>query len=144
MTSTEKRVDLRAVKFNQATIVVVSLVAIWLDPIILLPLAAILLAGTFFPQLALFKRFFAEVLQPLLRLPEATVLDDPRAHNFAQGMVGTTTLLAYLSYLIGLPVLATAILAMNIALCLLSITTSFCVGCQLYFQYRRLRWLLSR
>ena len=145
MTTQQTPVDLRAVKFNQATIVAVSSLSILLGlPVLLVPLAAVLFAGTFNPKLALFKRLFSEVLRPGLNLPKAEVLDDPRAHNFAQGMVAATTLLAYLSHLANAPLLATAILGMNIALCLLSITASYCVGCQMYFRYRRLRWLVNR
>ena len=77
-------VDLRAIKFNQATIVAVSSLSILLgSPVLLVPLAAVLFAGTFNPKLALFKRLFSEVLRPGLNLPKAEVLDDPRAHNFA-------------------------------------------------------------
>ena len=138
-------IDLRAIKFNQASIVLVSSFAILGKlPILLLILAIILFAGTLNPGFALFKRFFSEGIKSWLKLPQSETLDDPRAHNVAQGMVASTTLLAFLSYLSGVPVLGLALLIMNIGLCLLSITTSFCVGCQLYFHYKRLRWRLGR
>ena len=106
--------------------------------------AAVMLVGTFFPEGALFKRFFIDILRPLLGLKKNLVADDPRAHLFAQGVGGTFLALATLGYLINLPLLGALLTLVVIALALLNLTTGYCVGCQMYFQYKMLKYRLSR
>ena len=114
-------------------------------PLLLLPLGLILAAGTIHPRLALFKRLFQEVVGPRPApspRPRRETTRGPTTPPRAWSPPPPGWPLA--SYLVGLPTLAASLLVANIALCLLSITTSYCVGCQVYFQYRRLRWLLRR
>ena len=106
--------------------------------------AAVMLVGTFVPQAALFKRFFVDILRPLLGLKKNLVADDPRAHLFAQGVGGVFLTLATLGYLAGLPLLGGVLTLIVIALALLNLTTGYCVGCQMYFQYKMLKYRLSR
>ncbi len=106
--------------------------------------AAVMLVGTFVPEGALFKRFFTDVLRPLLGLKRNLVNDDPRAHLFAQGVGGTFLTLATLGHLAGLPLLGTLLTLLVIALALLNLTTGYCVGCRMYFRYKMLKYRLSR
>nr|WP_281376987.1 DUF4395 domain-containing protein [Deinobacterium chartae] len=132
-------------RFNQMALVSLTLGSLLLGSPALLALTALaLLLGTACPPLAPFKNLYTRVLRPLLRLPVRRVDDDPRAHNFAQGMGGSVLTLASLAYLGGLPLLGTALAVVVVALALLNLTTGYCLGCQLYFHYRMLRHRLTR
>ena len=144
-TSQETMTDPAALRFNQACIVVSSTLSLLLGaPWLVASTAAVMLVGTFFPEGALFKRFFTDILRPLLGLSKNLVADDPRAHLFAQGVGGVFLTLATLGYLAGLPLLGGVLTLLVIALALLNLTTGYCVGCQMYFQYKMLKYRLSR
>jgi len=140
-------VDHSALKVNQAGIVVTVLVAFagsaFYRPLaILIPLLAIvLLAGTFAPQLALFKQLYFKVLKPRGIVKPRPVADRPEPHNFAQGLGGVflamSSVLLYLgtpAYGAVVPVLGLAIALLVAVLAFVNLAFGYCLGCQIYFQ----------
>jgi hypothetical protein len=124
-------IDARAPRFNQATVGVVSLVAILTG---IWPLLALLAL-----QLGLGLRFgrrvclacvaYFELVQP--RFGEGPI-EDSRPPRFAN-MIGFGVLsAASVSYAVGLTGLGWALGALVAALALLAAITGFCAGCQIY------------
>jgi len=131
-------IDARAPRFNQATIGLVSLVALLTGWWVLLTLLAL--------QLALGLRFgrrwclpcvaYFRFVQP--RIGEGRV-EDARPPRFAN-MVGVVFLTgASVAYLVGLPVVGAVLGGAVAALALLSAVTGFCTGCEAYKLLTRLR-----
>jgi len=131
-------IDARAPRFNQATIGLVSLVALVTGWWVLLALLALQLAvGLRFgrrwclPCVAYFR-----FVQP--RIGEGRV-EDARPPRFAN-MVGVVFLTgASVAYLVGLPVAGAVLGGAVAALALLSAVTGFCTGCEAYKLLTRLR-----
>jgi Domain of unknown function (DUF4395) len=131
-------IDARAPRFNQATIGLVSLVALVTGWWGLLALLALQLAvGLRFgrrwclPCVAYFR-----FVQP--RIGEGRV-EDARPPRFAN-MVGLLFLAgASVAYLAGLPVVGAVLGGMVAALALLAAVTGFCTGCEVYKLLSRLR-----
>jgi Domain of unknown function (DUF4395) len=124
-------IDSRAPRFNQATIGVLSLVAVvtgwwWLLGVLAVQLAVGLTFGRRYclPCLAYF-----ELVQP--RFGEGP-LEDARPPRFAN-LVGAVFLgLATLAYPVGLATLGAALGGIVTALALLAAATGFCTGCEAY------------
>lgn len=131
-------VDHSALKVNQAGIIVTVLVAFagsafspWFE--LLIPaLAAVLLLGTWRPELALFKQLYFRVLKPRGIVKPRPLEDSPVPHNFAQGLGGVFLVIAAVL----LPLLAAAGLAVALLVAVLAavnLVFGYCVGCQVYF-----------
>jgi hypothetical protein len=131
-------IDARAPRFNQATIGLVSVLALVTGWWLLLALLAL--------QLALGLRFgrrwclpcvaYFRFVQP--RIGEGSV-EDARPPRFAN-MVGVVFLTAAsVAYLAGLPALGAVLGGTVAALALLSAVTGFCTGCEAYKLLTRLR-----
>jgi hypothetical protein len=124
-------IDSRAPRFNQATIGMLSVVAVatgwsWLLGLLALQLVVGLTLGRRFclPCLAYF-----ELVQP--RFGEGP-LEDARPPRFAN-LVGAIVLTAAtVSYAIGLETLGAALGGLVAALALLAAATGFCTGCEAY------------
>jgi Domain of unknown function (DUF4395) len=124
-------IDSRAPRFNQATVGLVSLVAVaggwwWLLAVLALQLAVGLVFGRRFclPCLVYF-----ELVQP--RFGEGP-LEDARPPRFAN-MVGVAFLTAAsLAYGLGAPLVGAILGGLVAALALLAATTGFCAGCEAY------------
>jgi hypothetical protein len=124
-------IDSRAPRFNQATIGVLSIVAVltgwhWLVGLLALQLVVGLVFGRRFclPCLAYFA-----LVQP--RLGEGPLEDSrpPRAAN----MIGAVVLAAStLGYALGSDIAGTALALLVAALALLAAGTGFCTGCEAY------------
>ena len=97
-----KKIDITALKFNQASIITLTLVGFLLNqPYLVLLVGLVLALGTVWSRAALFKLVYLKLLKPnnILR---ANVIDDaPAPHQFAQG-VGSLVLLAGSALLIAL------------------------------------------
>jgi hypothetical protein len=124
-------IDSRAPRFNQATIGVLSLVAVatgwhWLVALLGLQLVVGLVFGRRWclPCVAYF-----ELVQP--RLGEGLLEDSrpPRAANVVGAVVLGASALAYA---VGWSAAGTALALLVAALALLAATTGFCTGCEAY------------
>jgi hypothetical protein len=131
-------IDARAPRFNQATIGLVSLLALltgwW--PLLTLLAVQLVLGLTLGRRWCLPCVAYFRFVQP--RVGEGRV-EDARPPRFAN-MVGAVVLsAATLAYLAGLPLVGAALGAVVAALALLSAVTGFCTGCELYKLLARLR-----
>jgi hypothetical protein len=135
-------IDSSALRVNQAGIVLTVAVAFvgsafWWPAVWLIPLlAAVLVAGTIRPELALFKQLYFHVLQPrgLVRpRPEA---GSPAPHNFAQGLGGGVLAVASLLLAV-LPAAGLALALLVATLAFVNLAFGFCLGCQIYYQLGR-------
>jgi hypothetical protein len=140
-----KQFDSNILRFNQISIVSLIAIAFALQfsPIVFL-VAAIMLLGTFEPRLALFKLFYTNFLRQALKIPAKLEQDDPRPHNFAQGLGGVFMLFSSLLFLLGANFAAWGVAIIVFALAMLNLTTGICVGCFLYFQWRMLPHRFAR
>ncbi|CAM3549451.1 DUF4395 domain-containing protein [Deinococcus saxicola] len=137
--------DLSALKFNQYAVIGVTLVTLisGLSALTLL-LGAAMLLGAVRPDLSPLRAAYRMSGRRLGLAPEVAP-EDPRAHHFAQGVGGVFLLASALAMLAGLPLLGLGLGVMVIALAGLNLSQKICVGCLMYFQYRRLRYtVLSR
>jgi hypothetical protein len=124
-------IDSRAPRFNQATIGVLSLVAVlagwhWLVGVLALQLVVGLVFGRRFclPCLAYF-----ELVQPLVGEGPLEDSRPPRFANMVGAMfLGGTTV----AYATGFPVLGAALGVLVAALALLASASGFCAGCEAY------------
>ena len=138
------KTDLSALKFNQLTVVAVTALAVltrqpWLAAL----LGLAMLAGALWLQRSPMKWLYRTVGQRLGLKPEI-VDESPEAHHFAQGVGGVFLLASALAGFAGAGLLSAVLGVTVIALALLNLTARICVGCLMYFQYRMLRFRLSR
>jgi len=136
-------IDARAPRFLQATVGVVSLVAVitgwW-------PLLG-LLAAQLGIGLRLGRRYclpcvaYFELWQP--RFGEGPV-EDSRPPRFANQVGFTVLSSATIAHLVGLPAVGTALGILVAALALLAATTGLCVGCEMYRIGARIRGIRRR
>jgi hypothetical protein len=124
-------IDSRAPRFNQATIGIVSIVAIatgqsWLLALLALQLVVGLTLGRRFclPCLA-----YYELVQP--RFGEGP-LEDARPPRFANVVGATFLTAATVSYAAGLGTVGAVLGGLVAALALLAAATGFCTGCEAY------------
>jgi hypothetical protein len=131
-------IDARAPRFNQATIAVVSAVALLTGWWWLFALLALQLIGglTFGRRWCLPCVLYFEVVQP--RFGEGTV-EDARPPRFANTVGAVFLSAATLAYLAGLPAVGAVLGRIVGLLALLAATTGLCVGCELYKLLARFR-----
>jgi len=131
-----KRVDQTALKFNQAAIIIFTLLGFILDrPYLVLFVGLVLAVGTIAPDMALFKQVYFKLLKPRGLLKPKLVKDDPAPHQFAQG-VGAFFLLVSSSLLIvlGNTLVGWVLAWIVIILAGVNLFFSFCAGCFVYYQ----------
>ena len=138
MTSQPNRTfDANVLRFNQIIIVSGIITALLIEqPLVVVAIGVVLLAGSLDPRLAGFKRLYSSLIRPALRIAVVESEDDPRPHNFAQGLGGVFLMLATLAFLGGWSLIGWSLAIVVAALALLNLTTNFCLGCFVYYQYR--------
>lgn len=131
-----KRVDQTALKFNQAAIIVLTLLGfIFQRPYLVLFVGLVLAIGTIAPDLALFKQIYLKLLKPNKLLKPKIIKDDPTPHQFAQG-VGAFFLLVSSSVLLvfGNAIVGWSLAWIVIILAGVNLFFGFCAGCFVYYQ----------
>ncbi|HUH17252.1 MAG TPA: DUF4395 domain-containing protein [Methylomirabilota bacterium] len=136
-------IDARAPRFNQATIGMLSLVAVasgwW--PILAVLAAQLGIGLTFGRRWCLPCVAYFELVQP--RFGEGPI-EDSRPPRFAN-QVGLAVLAAASgAYLVGAPVIGAALGLLVAALALLAASTGLCAGCSIYRLGARLRGISAR
>ncbi|MBK8046443.1 MAG: DUF4395 domain-containing protein [Anaerolineales bacterium] len=132
------KIDQTALKFNQASIIFLLLLAFVLNSAWLVAfVATVMLVGTIWPDAGLFKWFYARVLKPAGWLKPHPIADEPQPHLFAQGLGGFFLVLSVLALLIGWNVVGWALALMVVVLAGVNLFLGFCLGCFLYFQFAR-------
>jgi hypothetical protein len=136
---TERKVDHSALRTNQAFIIGLLVIAFVLDAKWLVAfVSAVMLIGTFFPKIALFKAVYWYVLKPLNIARSDVRRDNPEPHLFAQGVGGTVLLVATLAFAANGAVLGWALSWIVVALAALNLFAGICVGCLMYYWFNRL------
>jgi hypothetical protein len=134
-----KKVDTTALKFNQASISVLTFLAFLLNqPYLVLLVGLVMAIGTVFPRAALFKQIYLKLLKPRNFLAANVVDDDPTPHQFAQGVGALFLLVSSIALLgWGTPVLGWALAWIVIVLAAVNLFFGFCAGCFVYYQLDR-------
>ena len=135
----QRKVDHSALRTNQVFIIGLLVVAFVLDAAWLVAcVSAVMLIGTFFPNIALFKAVYWFLLKPLKIARPDVRRDNPEPHLFAQGVGGIVLLAATLAFLAGAPVAGWALAWVVVALAALNLLAGICVGCLMYYWLNRL------
>ena len=99
---TTRKVDLSALRVNQAFIIIFLILAFVLDSWQLVAFVGlVMLIGTALPRLSLFKQIYRRALQPAGFVKPDVIADNPEPHRFAQGFGGVVLALAVISFLAG-------------------------------------------
>jgi hypothetical protein len=131
-------VDQTSLKFNQASIILLLVIAFLFNATWLVAaVAAVMVVGTLWPQAGLFKQFYARVVKPAGWLKPTIIADDPQQHLFAQGLGGLFLVLSTAALWLGQPVIGWVLAAIVMALASINLFFGFCLGCFLYYQLGR-------
>jgi hypothetical protein len=95
--------------------------------------------GTAAPALALFQRFYRDVLRPAGLLKPDVQDEEVGPHRFAQGMGASVLVVALLAFVAGAAPVGWALALLVIALAAVNLIFGFCAGCFVFFQLQRLR-----
>lgn len=135
----ERKVDHSALRTNQAFIIGLLMIAFVLDaPWLVAFVSAVMLIGTMFPKIALFKAVYWYVLKPAHIARPDVRQDNPEPHLFAQGVGGVVLLAATLTFWAGAPAVGWVLSWIVVALAALNLFASVCVGCLMYYWFNRL------
>ena len=136
---TERKVDHSALRTNQAFIIGLLVLGFVLDVKWLVAfVSAVMLIGTVFPRVALFKAVYWYILKPVHWARPDVKADNPEPHLFAQGVGGTVLLLATAAFVLNVSALGWALAWVVIALAALNLFAGICVGCLMYYWFHRL------
>lgn len=132
------KVDQSALKFNQASIILLLVLAFLINAAWLVAfVAAVMLVGTLWPEAGLFKQVYARWLKPAGLIKPNVIDDDPQPHLFAQGLGGIFLVLSAVALWLGAQVVGWALAATVIVLASLNLFLGFCLGCFIYYQLGR-------
>jgi hypothetical protein len=134
-------VDQSALRTNQAFIIATHLVAyIFNGKGLVTFVSLVMLLGTAFPWLSLFKQIYARALRPLGLIRPDVIVDNPEPHRFAQGFGGLVLALAVVFLLSG-SAFGWLLVWLVIILAGLNLFLGFCSGCYIYYQLKRINVL---
>lgn len=136
---TTRTVDHTALRFNQASIIlllVLSFLADW--PWLVTVVGLIMLIGTIWPSAGLFKLIYAHVIRPAGLLKPDLQSDELEPHLFAQGVGGLFLIVATVGFGLNAAVVGWVLAAVVVVLAAINLFWGFCLGCFLYYQLARL------
>jgi hypothetical protein len=134
-----RKVDHSALRTNQAFIIGLLVIAFVLDAKWLVTfVAGVMLIGTIFPTIALFKAVYVYVLKPARIARPDVRIDHPEPHLFAQGVGGAVLTLATLAFVAGVAAIGWILAWVVVALAALNLFAGICVGCMMYYWFNRL------
>jgi hypothetical protein len=133
------RVDQTALKFNQASIIALTLIAFILDlPWLVVFVAVVMAVGTLWPRVQLFKWVYTDIVRPRGWLRSRVIADNPEAHLFAQGLGASFMVLSSVALLaVGVPTIGWILAWIVVVLAAVNLLVGFCVGCFVYYQLER-------
>ena len=135
----DRKVNHSALRTNQAFIIGLLVIAFVLDAKWLVAfVSAVMLIGTVFPKVALFKAVYWYILKPAKIARPDVRRDNPEPHLFAQGVGGTFLLVATAAFFANIAVLGWALAWIVVALAALNLFAGICVGCMMYYWFNRL------
>ena len=137
--TTKQILDHSVLKFNQISIITLTLLGFILNqPLLPLFVAAVLVAGTVDRNFALFKLTYQHVIKPLELMKQDPVEDIPAPHEFAQLLGGIMLGLGSLLLFTGSILLGWVLVWIVIALAAANLIFGFCAGCFVYYQLGKL------
>jgi hypothetical protein len=135
----DRKVDHSALRTNQAFIIGFLLIGFVADVKVLVTfVGAVMLVGTLWPKVSLFKSIYTFILKPLKVVRPDVKIDNPEPHLFAQGVGGTFLAAATLAFLLDAAVIGWVLTWIVIALAALNLFAGICVGCLMYYWLNRL------
>ncbi len=138
MNSPSTIVDHSALRFNQASIIILLALAFVLNqPWLVVFVAAVMWIGTLAPKAGLFKLIYQHVFKRLRIVRPAPQADDPRPHLFAQGVGALVLTASSFALFAGLAPLGWALAGVVVALAAVNLFLGFCMGCFMYYQLAR-------
>jgi hypothetical protein len=139
MNTTRQILDQSALKFNQISIISLSLLGFILNlPILPSFVAVVLIAGSLNSNFALFKLTYKHVIKPLKLLKPNPIEDIPTPHEFAQLLGGIVLGIGSLLLYTGSPLLGWIFTWIVIVLAAANLFFGFCAGCFVYYQLKKL------
>ncbi len=132
-------VDHTALRFNQASIIILLLVAFLTDwQWLVAAVGLVMLIGTAWPEAGLFKLIYARILRPAGLLKPDPQPDEPEPHLFAQGVGGLFLLAATVAFGLNAAIIGWVLTAVVVVLAVINLFWGFCLGCFFYYQLARL------
>jgi hypothetical protein len=132
------KVDHTALKFNQACIISLLLLAFLLNqPWLVAFVGFVMLVGTIRPQAGLFKWIYSSVLRPTGLLRSQVIVDQPQPHLFAQGLGAIFLIAATVALYGGVAILGWTLSLIVVVLAAVNLFLGFCLGCFMYYQAAR-------
>jgi hypothetical protein len=134
-----QNVDHSAIRTNQATIILLLLIAFILNiPWLVAIVGLVMLAGTALRHPGFALLLYAHLLKPLGWVKTDVLRDNPEPHLFAQGFGGVVLVISTLAFVLGSAVIGWALAWLVIALAALNLFGGFCVGCAVYYWLHRM------
>ena len=139
MSASKNKIDLNALKFNQASIIFFTVLGFITD-IYYLPAftAAVMLAGSLDSRFALFKQFYRYITVPSKLIRPNIAEESSAPHNFAQTMGGIFLTIASVFLFNEQLVLGWILVWVVILLAAANLALGFCMGCFIYYQLGKL------
>ncbi len=135
----DRKVDHSALRTNQAFIIGLLLIGFVTDvKALVVFVAAVMLIGTFWPKVSLFKAVYVYFLKPRGLIKPDVKIDNPEPHLFAQGVGGVFLAAATLAFVANAATIGWALTWIVIALASLNLFAGICVGCLMYYWLNRL------
>ncbi len=137
--SAPRQVDHSAIRTNQAFIITLLALGFVLDaPLLIAFVAAVMVIGTIWPEVGLFKRIYRHILRPAGIVRPDVIPDNPEPHRFAQGVGGLFTSASTLALLAGLSTVGWILSWIVIVLAALNLFAGWCAGCAMYYWLNRI------
>jgi hypothetical protein len=135
----DRKVDHSALRTNQVFIITLLVLGFVLDVKWLVAFVAIvMLVGTIWPKVALFKSVYWYILKPAKIVRPDVKNDNPEPHLFAQELGSIFLLAATLAFVLNGVVVGWALTWLVVALAALNLFAGICVGCMMYYWFNRL------
>jgi hypothetical protein len=138
MNASLQKIDHSALRVNQVTIILLSLIAFLLNaPWLVVLVTAFMLIGTMIDKPG-FLFIYRQVLKPAGLVKPQILLDNPEPHRFAQGFGSVVMAAGSLALWAGLQPLGWALVWLVIILAALNAFAGFCAGCAVYYWLNRI------
>lgn len=131
-------IDHTALKVNQASIIVLAVLAFVLNqPWLVAAVAAVMAAGTLLGRPG-FSPLYRGVLKPLGLAKPDVLADHPEPHRFAQGLGAIFLGAGFIFLGVDLAAIGWALSWLVVGLAALNLFAGFCAGCAVYYWLNRL------
>jgi hypothetical protein len=134
-----RKIDHSAIKMNQITIIVLSILAFIINALWIVILVAVVMLAGVIRKAPGFDFVYKYVLRPA-KLVKPDILDDhPEPHRFAQLLGGLFMTAGAISLYTGLAGVGWGLVWLVIVLAALNAFAGFCVGCAFYYWLSQLK-----